>query len=116
MGAAVGLARRIARCIKIMHKKGFIHDGLRPGNILLDSDEEELIFPVISEFRNVNIIDSAKNISGMDLVSCEGISLLFAAPELLKAFKNKLPSCTTFKCDVYSFSYVSLSWFTKTCI
>jgi tRNA A-37 threonylcarbamoyl transferase component Bud32 len=106
LGVALDIAKRLAWCINVMHKKGFIHDDIKPGNILLDSDNDEPIFPVISDFGNVKIINSAEVVRGMELVSVAGITLQYAAPEKLKAFQEKSRTFTTFKCDVYSFGMV----------
>ncbi len=72
LGVAIDIAKRLAWCINIMHQKGFIHDDIKPGNILLDSDNDEPIFPVISDFGNVKIINSAEVVRGMELVSVAG--------------------------------------------
>jgi serine/threonine protein kinase len=55
-----------------MHKKGFIHDDIKPENILLDSDDDETIFCVLSDFGNVKIMKSAE--VGISF-SCRNISI-----------------------------------------
>jgi hypothetical protein len=49
----------------------------------------------------------------LELVSVAGISLFFVLPGTLKAFKDKIPACTTSKCDVYSFSMVLYALITR---
>jgi serine/threonine protein kinase len=97
----------------MMHKKGFIHDDIKPGNILLDSDKEESLFPVISDFGNVKVLQSCEVVVGMDIVFCNGISLSFAAPEKLISYRDKKPLACTSKVDVFSFAMVFYEMLTR---
>jgi serine/threonine protein kinase len=40
-GAVFSLGKRIAWSLNMMQKKGFVHDDIKPKNILQDSDDEE---------------------------------------------------------------------------
>jgi serine/threonine protein kinase len=113
IGNAIHLAKRIAWSLNIMHKKGFVHDDIKPANILLDCDEEEPLFPVISDFGNTKVLNSAEVVAGMEIVAINGISVHFAAPEKVKAFKHRIRISSTTKMDVYSYGIVFYCIFSR---
>jgi serine/threonine protein kinase len=102
LNVAIALAKRIAWALSYMHKKGYIHNDVKPDNILLDSDEVEPLFPVISDFGSVEVTNSAEVVQGMDFSVCQGISLQYASPERLKSFVVKKKIKATAEGDVYS--------------
>jgi serine/threonine protein kinase len=113
LGTAFLMGKRIAWALNMMHKKGFVHDDIKPANILLDSDNDEPLFPVLSDFGNVKVLSSADVVKGMQVVACRGNSLFYAAPENLSAFKNKTSLVPSTKSDVYSFGIVFYELLTR---
>jgi serine/threonine protein kinase len=58
-------------------------------------------------------LKSADVVSGLHKVSCNGISLFFAAPEKLLAFMKKNDISSNAKMDVYSFGMVFYELLTR---
>lgn len=105
---AISLALKMAYALNLMHLKDFVHNDIKPDNILLDKDEKEPLFPVLSDFGIVHIMNSAIVIKGMNTVNVNGVTLHYAAPERLQAANYKRPVPSTKPSDVYSFGIVLL--------
>jgi serine/threonine-protein kinase len=99
------LAERIAYAVHLMHCKGYIHNDLKPPNILLDGDNEDPLFPVITDFGLVNILNTANIASGFKINNLKGGTYEYCAPELLKSFKNKI-LISNVETDMYAFGIV----------
>jgi serine/threonine protein kinase len=96
-----------------MHMKRYIHNDIKPDNILLDSDKEEEIFPVLTDFGIVHITDDATLVEGMQNHNLLAATMTYAPPERLQAITQKIKLDTTPKSDVYSFSLVFLELLTR---
>lgn len=102
------LLQKIAWVFNIMHMKGLVHCDVKPDNILLDSDSQEKIFPVITDFGIVYITNSAQIIKEMHRVNVQGATMSYASPEIIDSITNHKDYEPTFKCDVYSLSIMAL--------
>jgi len=91
-----------------------VHNDIKPDNILLDGDEKENLFPVISDFGIVYITDNADVVKGLSPKKMLGATLHYACPEIAALLHRKNNMTPTFYCDVYSFSIVMLEMMTRT--
>jgi serine/threonine protein kinase len=108
------LMKKISWSINQMHMKGFVHNDIKPDNVLLDSDEDEPLFPVICDFGIVQILDSADVVKGMVVKKIKGATLQYASPEIISFFLKKTTVYNpTFKSDVYSVGILAVMVFTR---
>lgn len=98
---AIMLAKQISYAFRLMHEKNFIHNDIKPGNILLDGSEDDALFPVICDFGIVHALNSVKKIRGFKTKEVKAGTLEYCAPEVLNSFKNDKRT-SDFKTDVYS--------------
>jgi hypothetical protein len=110
---AIFLGKKIAWSLNFMHMKGYIHNDIKPDNILLDSDQEESLFPVITDFGIVHITDEAKVVKGINKQNLLAATMTYAPPERLQAILKKTPLKNTPKSDVYSFAILYLELLTR---
>jgi hypothetical protein len=108
--AILWLAFRLTWAFEFMHNKFFIHNDIKPDNILLSGDDEEPFFPVITDFGIAHVLDSALVIKGFIVSNVHGASLHYSAPEVLKAICER-PS--NYKTDVYSIGIVLYEMFMR---
>jgi hypothetical protein len=106
------LAEKTAYAIGIMHQKGYIHNDIKSTNVLLDGDDEEPLFPVITDFGISHILDSAIIACGFKRKNVKAGTLEYCAPEVLTSFKNN-ELISDVKTDVYSLGIVFLELFTR---
>jgi serine/threonine protein kinase len=112
LNLAIGFAVRISTSLNVMHSKGYLHNDLKPDNILLDSDQEEDLFPVLCDFGSIQVLDSAKIIPGFKVMKSQSATPEYCAPEVLAGYKNNERICTI-KTDIYSCGIVILELFTR---
>lgn len=110
---ALYIAKQTAWIIKFLHSKHFVHNDIKPDNILLDSDRDEIIFPVLTDFGITSILKSADVVQGMKVSQIQAATRSYSAPEILNALKGKVEYCPTPKSDVYSFGMVIYELFTR---
>jgi serine/threonine protein kinase len=96
-----------------MHAKNFVHNDIKPDNILLDKDEKGIIFPVITDFGVVHVLDSADKIKGMKLVHLNAATKNYAAPEILKCLKERVSKTFGKSSDVFSVGIVCLELYSR---
>jgi hypothetical protein len=108
------LARRLAWAINFMHSKGFVHNDIKPDNVLLESDEEESLYPVLTDFGITKLLEKAEVVPNMQVMNIKAGTRMYCAPEILKALSGELDYNPTVKSDVYSFSIVIYELFTRT--
>jgi hypothetical protein len=102
------LLKKITWALQLMHSKGYVHNDIKPDNILLDSDKEEKIFPVISDFGVVFILNSANVVKGYAVKMIKGATLIYASPEIIRSLMKKSQDFSpTLKSDVYSIGILS---------
>jgi serine/threonine protein kinase len=89
LGASLHLAERMTYAFHLMHSKGYTQNDIKLANILLDGDESEKIFPVITDFGIAHILDSAVVAAGFKIKNVKAGTLEYCAPEVLVSFKNK---------------------------
>jgi serine/threonine protein kinase len=59
-------------------------------NILLDSDQEERLFPVIRDFGRVEVLNVSNVVRGFQIINTRVGTLQYSAPENLVGFQNKV--------------------------
>jgi hypothetical protein len=107
------MSTKITWAIHFMHQKGVIHNDIKPENILLDGDEMEPLFPVISDFGIVRILENADLIPGFLITEIRACTSLYAAPELLASMNNNLERLSNPKTDTYSVGIVLYELFSR---
>jgi serine/threonine protein kinase len=111
---ALHLSIRTTYALKLMHSKFFIHNDIKPPNVLLDGDKDEPLFPVICDFGIVTILESAEIINGFKTQNIKASTLEYSAPEILKSYIQKCPErVSSFKTDVYSTGILLLELFSR---
>ena len=79
----------ICRSIRYLHRNGFAHCDIKPANILLRFQNNEVI-PVISDFGLARVLDPASlKVKAFQVAELKGASISFAAPEVLRRFHTK---------------------------
>jgi serine/threonine protein kinase len=106
------LASRIIEAINLMHKKGYIHNDLKSANFLLDGDTNEPLYPVITDFGIVQILDSANIANGFKIRNLKAGTPDYCAPEVLISFRNN-EMIFNYKTDIYSFGIILIELFTR---
>lgn len=97
---------KITGAIISMHEKGVVHNDIKPDNILLDGDNEEPLFPIISDFGIARIMENADLIPGFYITELRACTAVYAAPELLVSLMLKLERISNPKTDAYSVGIV----------
>eukprot|EP00158_Paraphelidium_tribonemae_P008865 Partr_v1_DN28711_c3_g1_i2_m61923 putative Unc51-like kinase len=95
----------IVNGLQHIHEKGLAHNDIKPENILLDNDENDRIFCVISDFGIAQIVSrSAPVVDGFRHVLEFGASVAYASPQALKSLRKKEMFLTSQlpKNDIYS--------------
>lgn len=108
------LSRKITLALEIIHSKNFTYNNMNLLNIMLDGDDEELVFPVLINFRVATPFTRDKIEQGFDFVSTDTQALSYFAPEVLTCFKYKIDRVCSIKTDIYSLGIVLLELFSKT--
>jgi serine/threonine protein kinase len=97
-----------------MHKKRIIHNDIKPDNILLHGDEEEPLYPVITDFGICKIMDSAEVVNGFETLEIRAFTAIYSAPEVLYSIANKdKKRKSNYKTDVYSLGVILGELFTR---
>jgi hypothetical protein len=109
---AVSFSIKICTAINLMHSKGFIHNDIKPDNILLSSDSEEPLYPVISDFGLVHIKDTIHVVKGFEIFNLKGATLYYSPPEVLKAMKKGKRTSNP-ATDVYSIGILLWELFSR---
>lgn len=109
---AVRFSVRISQSLREMHAKGFLHNDLKPDNILLASDKEEELFPVLSDFGSIEVLDTANVIHGLRIMKSQSATPDYCAPEVLVGYKNN-KRISSIQTDVYACGIVFLELFTR---
>jgi serine/threonine protein kinase len=110
---AFNIAYRLIWAFKIMHSKDIVHCDIKPDNILLDQDEKNTIFPVITDFGIAHVLGTAEMVQGMKLSNIIAATKFYAAPEVLSDFKKKKYNCFKKECDIYSIGILCLELFCR---
>lgn len=104
---ALDMAKNIAIAINTMHEKGFCHNDLKPGNILLEM--EDRLNVVLTDFGISTVLKSrAEIISTFNVKRIKGASISYAAPEVLKSLQSntEIPEGSFVKNDIYAFGII----------
>lgn len=109
------LAHGIARGLVFIHGNNIAHCDIKSPNVLLEPTRsrfarEPLLRAVISDFGVCRILTAKSEMhnKAFEIKNVNAVSLKYAAPETLTAFRNKvlLPPVIALKGDVYSFGAV----------
>ena len=105
------LLRLLCTALNIMHKHGFAHCDMKPGNVLLEVNEYGWLSPVISDFGLTRILEVDNlQVKAFEVSDLKGASIAYAAPEVLFRFRNQVnnsPSVVK-SGDVYAVSIIIL--------
>jgi serine/threonine protein kinase len=112
LNISIHLAERMAYALALMHSKGYIHNDIKPANILLDGDKEEPLFPVVTDFGISHILNSAFVAAGFRKKNVRAGTPEYCSPEVLKSFLTK-EMVSNIKSDVYSFGILLIELFTR---
>ena len=94
----VRLLQGICTGLRSMHQNNFVHCDIKPANILLDIENDELI-PILTDFGISRILSPKElQVRALDWAFVNGLSLNYAAPETLIRFKQPT---TEFSYDVW---------------
>eukprot|EP00158_Paraphelidium_tribonemae_P008866 Partr_v1_DN28711_c3_g1_i3_m61925 len=107
----------IVNGLQHIHEKGLAHNDIKPENILLDNDENDRIFCVISDFGIAQIVSrSAPVVDGFRHVLEFGASVAYASPQALKSLRKKEMFLTSQlpKNDIYSMAIMMFELITRT--
>jgi serine/threonine protein kinase len=107
------LAEHIVRTVNKLHAKSFIHNDIKLENVLLDSDETDPLFPVLTDFGMVYVLNSAEVVRGFEFGVVNGATMSYCAPEVLICFKNRSPRISTIHTDTYSLGTLLLELVTR---
>jgi serine/threonine protein kinase len=99
--------------LSLMHLKNLVHNDIKPDNILLDKDEKGLIFPVITDFGVVHVLDSADAIKSMKIVRLNAATKSYAAPEVLQCLPQNTQKTFGKSSDVFSVGIVCVEMYTR---
>lgn len=80
---ALGMAGRLSYAFKVMHIKGIIHNDIKLDNILLDKDNEEPVFPVVTDFGICTVLNDVDVIKGFEIAKINGATPSYCSPEVL---------------------------------
>lgn len=127
-----GLLLDVATGIRDIHDAGFVHNDIKPANVLLEDDSGK-ITALISDFGISKVVnEQVILVSGFSVSKMDGASVAYAAPEVLRRMLNQ-PHEDDFNvsssasrsessnnnteiiksCDVYSYAMVMYEVLTK---
>eukprot|EP00158_Paraphelidium_tribonemae_P008877 Partr_v1_DN28714_c0_g1_i2_m63105 putative protein kinase kinase kinase len=110
-----GLLNDIAFGLKEMHEAGFAHCDIKPGNILIEEDDQG-IFATLADFGISRIVSTtAMLVEAFQVTNIDGVSVAYAAPEVLRKLSGVQQAVSIENSDadfitagdVYSFSMVA---------
>jgi hypothetical protein len=107
------IACKMTWALSLMHAKNLVHNDIKPDNILLDKDEKGVIFPVITDFGVVHVLDSADKVKSMKIVRLNAATRNYAAPEVLDCLKNHAADRFGKASDIFSVAIVCLELYTR---
>jgi serine/threonine protein kinase len=110
LAISLDLALRITLSFNKMHTKGYIHNDIKLGNILFD--EEEKLFPVITDFGITNVLSTASVVSGFKLKILKAGTPEYCAPEVFTSFQND-NIISNVQTDVYSIGIIFIELLTR---
>lgn len=100
----------IARGLQFMHARSVAHCDIKPQNVLVDEDQNGRLFCALTDFGIARLYtDQTQLVQAFKIVNLRGLSIHYAAPEVLKNFRGKVNATQemAFAGDVYSFAMVT---------
>ena len=108
----VRIAREFVAAVKTLHDAGIAHCDVKTQNILLDRDSFGQLFPVMTDFGISRIVAGEMHVKAFEKADINGMSPLYAAPEMLKRIREGSPfsDAAFFKhADIYSIAMTLLA-------
>jgi tRNA A-37 threonylcarbamoyl transferase component Bud32 len=98
----------IASGLFALHKKGVIHNDLKPDNVLIDTDNFGRPFCVLTDFGIAQVVtENILQVKMFHVAEIRGLSLAYASPERIHSLRNGVSHglislSTVLSWDVYS--------------
>ncbi|KAI3630461.1 hypothetical protein MIR68_011896 [Amoeboaphelidium protococcarum] len=107
----------LSQTIAYMHSQHIVHCDLKPQNVLLDVDENGWLIPILSDLGISAITeDSALLVQAFQVSQQRGLSLSYAAPELLTRFRMRFTETQPLILkagDMYALSIIMVNLLTR---
>ena len=105
------ILKEYAEALNYMQAEGIIHGDIKPQNVLLDTNQASHdLMPIITDFGISQIFsDSSMLVMAFERANLRGLSIRYAAPEVLFKFRQRIPERSArviMAADVFSFAGV----------
>ena len=112
----VFILKAVCAGVQVMHEAEIIHCDIKPSNVLLDIRPNGTLMPLLADLGISMILDAESlKVAAFETVVIRGASLIYAAPEVLKRFRNasNADSETCKKGDIYALAITTLEMLTR---
>ena len=109
-----GFLMDIASGLNYMHSQGIAHCDLKPANVLIDIDPETNgLFCVLTDFGITKILDEKMIVQAFPIIRRNGLSIGYAAPEMLLKFRNQAIQISFYQTDIYAVGMILFDLMTR---
>jgi serine/threonine protein kinase len=117
MSLKLQFMKDMSRGVSFMHRKGVAHCDLKPGNILIDSDEHDRPYCVLTDFGiSILFTEKADLVHAFNVMNLHGASISYAAPEVMSRLRRRAVSSIAkdvCSADIYSLGIISADLLTQ---